>query len=166
VANKTNVGRRTPHSKTRTGWGLSRRNACGGVPCEKAVKKSDHQTGNPRRLSPAPVCDENQAKSYSNLSTSIRALSFDRVHIKMLKGRTGGPRGCHQYDRCWLGSALCAWGERCSMVVRHTGESATEDVKLLNLCRLLVTVDGVAISEVPTTVGDGCGSRATFCDDN
>jgi hypothetical protein len=52
------------------------------------------------------------------------------------------------------------------MVVRHTGESATEDVKLLNLCRLLVTVDGVAISEVPTTVGDGCGSRATFCDDN
>ena len=51
-------------------------------------------------------------------------------------------------------------------VVRHTGEEATEDVKLLNLCRLLVTVDGVAISEGSTTVGDGCGSRTRFCDDN
>ena len=55
-------------------------------------------------------------------------------------------------------------GRKGSEVVRHTGESATRDVKLLNLCRLLVTVDGVAVSEVSTIVGDGCGSRTAFCD--
>ena len=76
---------------------------------------------------------------------------------------------CDQYNRCWLASAcVCArrgGGKAGREVVRHTGNSATEDVKLLNLFTLLVTVivDDPA-SEVSTTVGDSCGSLAVFRD--
>lgn len=48
-------------------------------------------------------------------------------------------------------------------VVRHTGESTLEDVKLWALCTFLVTViAGDAASKVSTTVGDGWGSP-TVC---
>lgn len=50
-------------------------------------------------------------------------------------------------------------------VVRHTGESTTEDEKLWTLCTLLVTVKvGDVVSNVSTIVGDGCGSPIAGCD--
>jgi hypothetical protein len=49
-------------------------------------------------------------------------------------------------------------------MVRHTGESTTEDEKLWTLCTLLVTlIHGDAGSKVSTTVGDSCGSPTAGC---
>ena len=134
--------------------GLSRRSV---VPCEKA----NRQTGSPRRLSPGPSL--NEPKCY-NTNFDL-ALSFDQSTSRCKGREVECVETCDQDNRCWLASACVQGGRKGWEVGRHTGESATVDVKLSTLCTILVTVIvGDAASKVSTTVRDGCGSRTTFCD--